>query len=322
MGFERSSVKRGWHYNNQTRNLEAYNNGNEIFQYPFGANFYVDDVNGSATGTGLSWATAFSTISLAMTAAAALGASTVRRGGVDIFVAPGSYTEDIITPLNTECPFGSLIGINPVGQLRTTGAAWIISSTTSNPALTIRARGWVIDGLEFDANTTSGCILLDGTTSDANCNQTQITNCHFAGLQSGTTDFGIEANTAATLSVVKGCMFQGFGGEAITATDFPLQWEIADNYFDNCQKYIAPQSTKGFQQAWIHDNSFNQIGGTFTATVKIDTRGGAQNHIGPNNFLGGTYDNAGGYYASGTDYWRGNHSADSENGSAQANPTA
>ena len=116
-------IKRGWHYNSATGNLEAYNNGNEIFQYPFGTNFYVDSVNGLATNTGLSWAKAFSTITLAMTAAAALGATTVRRGGVNIYVAPGGYAEDIVTPLNTVTPFGTLQAVSPT--TRSCGAAWL-----------------------------------------------------------------------------------------------------------------------------------------------------------------------------------------------------
>ncbi|KKL65443.1 hypothetical protein LCGC14_2154890, partial [marine sediment metagenome] len=56
------------------------------------------------------------------------------------------------------------------------------------------------------------------------------------------------------------------------------------------------------------------------STLLIDMRGGSTVHVGPNNFLGGTYSNGGGYYAGSGDYWRGNHSSASENGSAQANP--
>ena len=304
-----AAIKRGWHYNAVTGNLEAYNNGNEIFQYPFGTNYYVDSVNGAATNSGLSWAQAFSTISLAMTAATALGATTVRRGGVNIYVAPGGYTEDIVTPLNTQVPFGRLVAINPTA--RSAGAAWVISATTSEPALTVRARGWSIDGFEFDSNTTDGCIYLDGTTSNSNPKFTEIANCIFSGLYSGSTDFGIDTNHAAQLVVIRDSTFFGFASRAITAsTVVTEQWEIARCTFLNSANHIAPKGSKGFAESYIHDCAFFNQGGLFETTIMIDMRVGRYNHI-TRNLLAGTYDNAGGYYASSTDFWYGNACEDS-----------
>lgn len=314
-----AAIKRGWHYNAVTGNLEAYNNGNEIFQYPFGTNYYVDDVNGVDTNSGLSWAKAFLTISTAMTAAAALGASTVRRGGVSIYAAPGGYTEDIITPLNTECPFGSLIGITPTR--RSTGAAYITSSTTTEPALTVRARGWLIEGFEFDANTTDGCIFLDGTTSNSLARYTEIANCLFVGAQAGSTDFAVDTNATNPLCVIRDSMAILFASRVITSTNVDAQqWEIYNFNFDDCANYIAPRNSKGFSQGNIHDCTFNEKGGSYTATLKIDMRGGQYNMVGPNNFLSGTYNNSGGYYESGTDIWRGNVTQDHPSSTAQAEP--
>ncbi len=148
--------------------------------------YFVDGTLGASGNSGLGWGTgvALATISQAMTKVTALGT----RGRGRIYVAPAGYTEDIITSLNTESPFGALVAVNPT--LRSYGAAWIISSTTTEPAITVRARGWSIDGFEVDANTTDGCIFLDGTTSNALAQATEIANCHLAGIQSGSAQVG------------------------------------------------------------------------------------------------------------------------------------
>ncbi len=287
-----------------------------------GTDYYVDETDGSDSNDGFSWADSFASITTAFTAAAALGATTVYRKLVRIFVAAEGYAEDLVTPLNTECPFGQLIGVSPTR--RSVGGVWLTSATASEPILTIRARGWGVYGFEFDAPSSDGCILLDSVTANANAKFAEIANNLFVGSHAA--DFGIDTNEANPLVVIRDNMFIGLGGRAITSTDcYALQWEIANNWFENCANYIAPKNSKGMQQAWIHDNNFNHISGDYTATIKIDMRGGAQNHIGPNNFLGNTYDNAGGYYASSTDTWRGNHSQDSDSGTTgtgQVNPAA
>ena len=302
-----SHVRRGWYYNPRTSNLEAYNNGNEIFQYPFGTNYYVDDVNGVDTDSGLSWAQAFLTISAAMTAAAALGASTVQRGGVNIYVAPGGYTEDIITPLNTEAPFGSLIAVSPTSESR--GAAWLISSTTTEPAITVRARGWLIDGFEIDANTADGCIFLDGTTSNANAKFLEVANCLFVGSLTYANGFGIDANEASALTVIRDStffQFRGTSAAAITSTDvYALQWLVDRCIFWNNVNHIAPKNSKGWQASTIRGSVFHKYMSDTETTIKIDTRGGAGNMI-FDNILGGAYTNAGGYYSVATDQWFGN----------------
>jgi len=277
--------------------------------------YYVDEANGSDSNDGLTWRDPLDSIQATMTLAAALGT----RGRWRCFVAPGGYSEDILTPLNSESPFGQLIAWNPTGG-RSAGAVWLQSATSTLPALTVRARGMLISGFEFDANSGSGGggLLLDTVTSNANAKFANIVNCLFIGT-SQVGAYGILTNEPNPLVVISNCYFAGFAGKCIDATDYPLQWTIQDCDFENSAKYIAPSSSKGFQQAIIRRCNFNHISGDYTAAIKIDMRGGAQNHIGPDNFMGFTYDHAGGYYASSTDYWKGNHTQD---GLTYANPAA
>lgn len=283
--------------------------------------YYVDCSHGLDIYNGLSWLTAFKTIQAAMDAITARG---TLRGRSEVYVAPGGYVEDIVTPLNSIAPFGKLIACNPHSESR--GAVWLFSKTATEPCLTIRARGWLIDGFEFDANSGAGggCIKMDDGTSsaDAGTRMTEIRNCLFVGgKQAG--DYGIWTTGPSALALIHHNSFYSFGGEAITATHEPIQWKIYNNWFSDNQKHIAPQNTKGFQEAWIYNNLFQEVGGTYTTTIKIDMRGGAGNYVGPNNLMAGDYSEADGYYAAGNDVWRGNHTQDSDNatvGTGQVNP--
>lgn len=265
--------------------------------------FFVDGSLGADGNSGRAWGAGFAleTIQEAMDKITALGAE---RGRSRVFVAPGGYTEDIVSPTNAIAPFGQLIAWSPTDRSR--GSVYVTSATATEPVLTLRARGWKIEGFEFDAPSTDGCILLDTAAKYA-----EIANCLFVG-NTGTSTFGIGSNFAADLAVIRDCMFIGFGGWAITNTaGHPMFWEMMRCFFYNNAKHLAPQSTLGWDGGWIHDCHFNRVGNDHTATVQIDTRGGSQNLIGPNNILSGTYDNAGGYYSASTDTWRGNACEDS-----------
>ncbi len=279
---------------------------------------YFVTKTGSASNDGLSWERAKLTIQSALDLCSADGATTATRGGCRVYVGPGGYTEDLITPLNTVATFGQLIAYNPTR--RSGGAVWLTSATATSPVLTVRARGWLIDGFEFDAPATDGCIYLDGVTANSNTRFTEIANCLFSGYYSGTTDFGVDTNEASALVVIRDSIFFGFASRCITSSSVVTeQWEIKNCQFLNSANFIAPKGGNGWAEASIHDNVFHNQGGLFTATLKIDMRGGRYNYIGPNNFLGGTYDHAGGYYASGTDNWYGNACEDSHQ---STNPAA
>lgn len=273
----------------------------------FGIEYYVDSVNGSASGDGRSWQSAFNSITLAMAAAAAL----LTRGGVRIYVAPGGYTENIITPLNTELPFGMLIAMNPTKESR--GAAWLIGETVTEPTITVRARGWLIDGFEVDAPSTDGCIFLDTVTANAQAKFLELANLLIVG-NTYANGFGVDTNEPNPLTVIRDSYFMGFmgtSGRAITSTNvYALEWLLERCIFWNNKNHVAPKNSKGWQASVIRECVFHKYESVSETVIKIDMRGGAGNVV-TKNFLGGTYDNAGGYYSSSTDEWRGNETEDS-----------
>lgn len=266
--------------------------------------YYVDGTNGVDTYDGLSAQRPFATIQAAMDAITARGAL---RGRSAVFVAPGGYAENIITPLNTIAPFGALIATTPTK--RAGGATYLSPATATSPVLTVRARGWRINGFEIDAGASGGCVHLDGTTSDANPKYVEIDDCLLIGAAGA---YGILSDHSTDLARVHHNFFLSIALEAISCvTAQQLFWEIFENDFEDCQKAFAPRSSLGPNGMRMHHNRFQHTGNTYGAcTPKIDTRGGSQNLVGPENFLPSTYDEAGGYYSVGSDWWYGNYSED------------
>ena len=327
--MNKDAIKRGWHYNAVTGNLEAYNNGNEIFQYPFGTNYYVDSVNGAATNSGLSWAQAFSTITLAMTAATALGATTARRGGVNVYVAPGGYTEDVITPLNTEVPFGKLIAINPTPR-QSFGAVYLASSTATAACITVRARGWLIEGFELDVGAAGMGVWLDGSTASSSAQGTEIRNCLFVGQNQGLYGIDVTGNGAPLTKIVE-CGFYGFSSGLTAAkcitctssgTDQPRFWIIEDCWFGDSDNLID-MNPRGFKESEIRNCNFYTNGANQNPDEIIDNTGGNDTNVHGCKFPG-TYSNAGGYVAGTNDNFVGNMATDvgsyAANGWTYANP--
>ncbi len=263
--------------------------------------YHIDGTLGVDTNDGFSWGSdsAYKTIGKFMTVAAALGT----RGRVRGLVAPGGYNEDIVLPLNTECPFGQLIAWNPGEGTPSFGAAWL-SPATDTPTIHVRARGWLIQGFEIDAHADDGCVRLDSKTSNCNASGTIIRDNLFWGA--GSADFGIDSLDGSHFVKVIGNRFVGIDGTALmtSSTDTaPGSWELAHNAFGNNANHV----NAALWAAWIHDNGFMRTGDSYTATLQLDLRGGKNNTVGPHNVLGGTYGNAHGYYAGTDDDWYGNY---------------
>ena len=277
---------------------------------------YFVDTTKSDNNTGLSWAKAKATIGAAMTLAAALGT----RGRARIWVAPGGYTEDVVTPLNTECPFGQLIAVNPTG--RSFGAAWILASTASTFSLIVRARGWLIQGFEIGAVANGGSVWLDGSTANSNAAGVDLSHNIISGWGAAAT-IGIDiTGNGAPHARVYDNHFSGNVGSAIicssSATDQPRFWKLYGNEFVDNGNHIN-MNPRGFKESYIHDNAFIKVGANRTATVQIDNRGGSNTIIGPGNALSDSYNNSGGYYAGTNEDWLGNLNIA---GITTANPTA
>lgn len=301
--------------------------------YPEGlgpANVYFVDANSglSISGDGLSWERAFLTIQEAMDAITARGAL---RGRSIVQVAPGGYNEDVVTPLNSIAPFGQLIAVNPTPD-KSFGATYIFASTAGEAGLTIRARGWLVEGFEIGAIANAECIHLQGpsaggTPANTNPGGTIIKNCIISGW-GATGSIGIDVTgNGAPHTTIRDCFFDGFLADAIKCSesggDQPRYWIIDNCMFVDNANHIK-MNPRGFKESWIKNCGFMQVGANRTATIQLDNRGGNGAIIGPNNFLSGDYDSAnGGYYAGSNETWRGNHSQDSDSGTTgtgQVNP--
>ena len=247
------------------------------------------------------------------------------RGRSEVHVAPGGYAENIILPLNTIAPHGKLIAINPMdGTLASGGAVYLTAAVDTDPVITVRARGWLIQGFEIDTPANDGGLTLDAVSANCNANYTTIRNCVFWGGDTGT--HGIDFKGPAHYVKIYDCDFQGQGGKAImcseTPSDLPGGIEIAHCRFQNNVNGIA-MNPRGFWHSWIHDCMFAPGTTETDPDTLLDNRGGQYTIIGPNNFLSSTYDAAGGYYAGTNETWRGNRSEDSDNGTVgtgQVNP--
>lgn len=279
--------------------------GNLIGATPF-QEYHIDGTLGDDNNDGLAWGedTAFKTIGKFMTVAAALGT----RGRVRGNVAPGGYTEDIVTPLNTECPFGVLRGWNPGGH-RGFGAVWLTSATATEPILTVKARGWRFEGFEYDAPASDGCILLDGLSANSNAAGVVIANSILVGQAQG--DFGIDVRgNGAPYASFLGLHISGFTGPAMkvseSGTDVPRFWLVDDVTFVDNDDHILPGSSRGWKESVIQNSHFIEVGANRSATIMLSMLGGANNIVGPLNTLSGTYSIANGYVPSASDDWAGN----------------
>lgn len=291
----------------------------EVMDYVNGVvtNYFVDTTNGSDSNDGLAWTSAFATIGAAMTAAAALGT----RGRAHIFVAPGGYAEAVVTPTNAQCPFGKLIAVNPTpgGSF---GATWIQSPTALTPSITVKARGWLIQGFEIAAVANTPAILLASDSGGNNAGGTEINTCLITGW--GTAgSIGINAiYNGSPYTKILNCTFDGLLGDAITCTesgfDNPRWWEIAYNQFRDNANHIDFVA-KGLDEGWIHHNNFMKVGANRTATLQIGLTAGVNNNVGPGNLLSSTYNGTGGYIAGTGDFWFGNFC---EDGVSAADPAA
>lgn len=309
MGFEKSSVRRGWRYDDSINQLQAYNNGVEIIQYPLGNIYYVDGTNGANTNNGRSWSTAYATIQNALDQVG----TDATRGRSKILVAPGGYTEDLTTPLNAAAPFGELIAVNPTPG-RSYGAVYLTASTAGAAVLTVQARGWHIKGFEFDALADAACVILGGTTAGNNAAGTLIEDCLFVGQNQGLVGIDWQSSIASNaLCTIRNTGFYGFNsgstaGAAMTCTrsgiDQPTFTLIEDCWFGDSDNNIF-MNPRGFKESIIRYNTFFAVGANQSPAEKLDNRGGSNCQIYGNAFSG-AYTNTGGYRAGSGDDWTGN----------------
>ncbi len=303
---------KGW---NIFKNIEIAPGG-VLIGMPGGPNppttdYFVDATLGKAGNSGKGWGSshAFSTLALAMAAANALAT----RGRFRIFAAPAGYTEDVETPVNANAPFGQLIAVNPTPG-HSFGAAWITGSTALAPCISVRARGWLIEGFEIDALADAVCIDLDGSVSARNAGGTLIRDCLLVGQNQGLAgvDFKNNSNGNPHCSI-EHCGMYGFtsgstAGRCITCTnsslDQPRFLIVRRSWFADSDN-LLDFNGKGAKESVFEYNSFPTNGANQNPAQLLDLGAGNDNMV-TQNKLGGTYSKAGGYEPGTNDDWGGN----------------
>lgn len=278
----------------------------------FGKTYFVDATNGSDGNDGLSPTEAIKTITRVMVLA---------KESDTFFFAPGNYTGNFTTPVNATAPFVRLVG---AGHHNNGLASWMGATTSSSPIIDILARGWTIEGFEFDCPTAAAALRLTKSTTGGVNRPDYLTvrNCIFT-----TGKIGIEVNGGGTHVHIHNNKFDqlttsGGFGIRVTATgnQIPAFWVVENNIFLTNESHIGPGgATFGFNNSTFKNNTFDLA----TITMDIRASGGVDNVVVGNNF-----DHAKGSFATGTviignatDYAAGNHFKDGEQSEKMAGTT-
>ena len=245
-----------------------------------GGILYVDAVNGNDGNDGKSLSGAFATLAVALAALEIDGT---------LFVARGGYTGDFATQLNAAAPFTGIIGMNATGV---GFGAFLASSTSSEPTISVRARGMRVSGLEFDCPVLdAGIELLKNGSATQRPDFLEVDHCLFTGGK-----FGIDQNGGSTYGRIHHNLFDLMsvsGGSAISATStaqqLPGRWKVWANEFlenVNHMDMSVTVGSHGFNSSVIGpDNVFQHKGQARDVTVALDIRGGKGNAV-VGNFIG------------------------------------
>ena len=292
--------------------------------------WYVDS-SVSSSGNGKTWRTAFKTIQE--------GVDQARSR--DAIVCRGSSTESVQTrdyDASLDQNYVSLIGVpgSLFGQPGSTFSPYWEHSAGTSPCLSINALGWNICGFRFYGEATDTkaairvhCFVGDDDTYDAATYagriaiRTTIAHCHFWGGLYGIDFLGApyECNVLNnyfqqmhTATNSARCIINRESSYAI-----PYRYQVIGNYFLESDGYIDWNG--GTNGCFFVRNMFQGTSKAgYNADPKLDFNGVGVGNMICNNYLGDTYDNAGGYYAdAGTGNWYGNAC---EDGFSTADPAA
>ena len=260
--------------------------------------------NGSDSNDGLSWASAYLTMSKAL--------ANVKTLGRICFV--GDVREEL-TGSNllfdvTIQGCGSLHHPDsPAAAYHPGAAMWRppASPTATTPLLELRGRGWKFINIAFDCPVDDAAVVLTRNASSGT-DEYDASHATFDGCRFLSGAYGIEDAGGGNNITVKNCEFAGMTTAAIygssTSVANPRAWKIFDNIFPSHVGGALGNATHidaSLNEAVIKGNQF----GLVVSTAKyIDLTGGNDNIV-TKNFLGGDYDT--GDYVPGTgDYWAGN----------------
>jgi hypothetical protein len=269
----------------------------------YGNQYYVDTFGGGTANDGLSWASALSTMSAALTLAQT-GDTVFFRGDVREQLVGSNLKFDI-----TIVGVGSLhypdlpsVGSNPGSSTWRAPA----SPAATTPLLEVRGRGWNFVNINFAGPTDAASVQLHRNAL-ADASEFDPSHASFIGCRFQDAKYAIQDNGGCYHVTVERCAFKAQTTAAIvntsTAVANPLNWTIRDCQF--------PSNVSSFGNATHIDSPLNcsvirdSVFGTVTSTgLYIDLTGGSGNIVW-NNILLGVY--ATSDYVAGTgDQWYGN----------------
>jgi hypothetical protein len=246
---------------------------------PNGAIYFVDANSGVDTNDGLSWGSAFLTMSKAFTSIAS----------GDTIVFRGKIREQLTTPVQVFDVTVIGAGNRPRHADSTPDGGqnaantWTIpaSGATTAPLVKVIQQGWRFQNILFAGPTDHACIQLfrDAGAGDAerDASHAEIIGCRFASGQDGIEQYGGCYNV-----LVQGCTFNELTGYALKNGNVgvanPGRWQILNNRFEACANLM------GAWQLWGSQFNDNTIANTTSAL--IDTSGGS----GDNTFLRNSFD--------------------------------
>lgn len=278
-----------------------------------GKEYFVKADAGSDTNSGLSWDSAFLTMSKAFTS--------VQSGDVIHFV--GKIREQLTTPVQVfdvtvigggNRPRHADAAPTPTGGA--SAATWTTpaSGATTAPLVDVLQQGWRFENILFAGPSDHACVRLfrnaGADDAERDASHAEFINCRFASGQEGISDTG-----GCYGVLVQGCRFMALTGFAILGVgnigQGQTNWQILDNHFSGFTNGIKIAAF----ECLIKGNAFTD-GGTPNTTVVLNTNngGGANNFVVDNYFQTTTANfNTPDVVGAATDVWN-NTSIDGETG--------
>ena len=251
-----------------------------------------------ASGNGKTWASAFKTMSEALTAC----------DSGDVIFMTGKFAEQLSTPAGVFDV--SIIGAGTTrhGDAHTgdngaqSASSWVTpgSPTSTTPLLTVRQQGWKLVNILFDGPSDAAAVQLfrDAGAGDAedDASHAHIVGCKFVAGQNH-----VEFKGGLSQVILEENLFFGATADSILETTGAgvgtnNYHRFLRNHWHNNESHID----MGANYASIIDNVFGK-----KTTAGIDLTGGSENMV-SRNVLYGTYSIAGGYTAGTNDEWGGN----------------
>lgn len=277
--------------------LSDLKDGSQVWGYPGdypSKKYYVNNISGSATNNGLTWASAFAQISDAITAWEAYRATRTAtdayvRGIIYVQGTGTSYTA--LTALPSYCDIIG-IGATPYGDGAGIPVITGKSATTPTDAAAGTARGLRLIGLQFETSGDKYCLDF------VNLFRSEIAFCAFKAsdptLVTVVTTGGIRFTGSSGGNYIHDCMWMG-GNDSWFTYGIKLDSGVVIFNANRIEKnvieaetagvYIAAETVTG-DYTTVKDNVFT--GGNHTMAVAVDDNSTRGRIIYTGNYCGST----------------------------------